>query len=449
MNRNGRFALLICDVFIYIFCVALAVGFRGDAAFDKVLLASGHWFMLAMLISLLYIFGAYDINHSTSSTKLMGRTALALVAEFFIILAAIYLGGKDRAGIFGRGILLGSFGLFGFFSLLLRWGVSSYFKKTLRKAKFLFVGTRELYEQVQADFKNNGFRSQAYFCLEEKQNTDHESIVGSWADLDRLISVPYQMVVVSLQKKLPLDAMHVLLKNRFESNRVRDVAQFYEEVWQKVPLNFLEPRWFLMAEGFQLMGNPIRQRLKRLMDVIVASTILILAFPIMIVAALAIVIESRGGALYSQVRTGKGGKDFVIYKFRSMVQNAEKDGAQWAQKNDARITGLGKFIRKTRIDELPQLFNILGGSMSFVGPRPERPEFVADLEKQIPFYNFRHMVQPGLTGWAQVLYPYGASIEDTKEKLQYDLYYIKNYSIWMDIAIVMKTVTVVLFGEGR
>jgi lipopolysaccharide/colanic/teichoic acid biosynthesis glycosyltransferase len=169
----------------------------------------------------------------------------------------------------------------------------------------------------------------------------------------------------------------------------------------------------------------------------------------MLITAVLIRLESSGGAIYKQVRTGKDGKDFTIFKFRSMRSDAEKNGAQWASQNDSRVTRIGNFIRKTRIDELPQLFNILRGTMSFIGPRPERPEFNRSLEKELSFYNLRHIVQPGLTGWAQVLYPYGASLEDAKEKLQYDLFYIKNYSLWMDISIVLKTITVVVFGRGR
>jgi lipopolysaccharide/colanic/teichoic acid biosynthesis glycosyltransferase len=169
----------------------------------------------------------------------------------------------------------------------------------------------------------------------------------------------------------------------------------------------------------------------------------------MLVTALLIKIESPGDILFRQIRTGKDGEPFSIFKFRSMRSDAEKDGAQWASKNDQRVTRVGKFIRLTRIDELPQLLNIFRGEMSFIGPRPERPEFNTLLEKEIPYYEMRHLVNPGLTGWAQVLYPYGASVEDSKEKLQYELYYIKNYSLLLDLQIVLKTVGVVLLGRGR
>lgn len=169
----------------------------------------------------------------------------------------------------------------------------------------------------------------------------------------------------------------------------------------------------------------------------------------MLLAFVAIKMESSGPVIFRQVRTGRDGKDFILYKFRSMRIDAEAKGAQWAVINDCRVTRIGNFMRKTRIDELPQLVNILSGNMSLVGPRPERPEFNKMLAEKIPFYNFRHSVHPGLTGWAQVLYPYGASIEDAEEKLQYELFYIKNYSLWLDVSIALKTVQVVLFGKGR
>jgi lipopolysaccharide/colanic/teichoic acid biosynthesis glycosyltransferase len=169
----------------------------------------------------------------------------------------------------------------------------------------------------------------------------------------------------------------------------------------------------------------------------------------MLLAAIAVKLESRGPAIFRQARTGLGGKEFEILKFRSMADDAERNGPQWAQKSDPRITRVGRVLRLLRIDELPQLVNVLKGEMSFIGPRPERPVFNATLEKEIPLYNLRHLVRPGITGWAQVMYPYGASVEDAREKLQYELYYIKNYSVLLDIGIVFKTLRVVLLGKGR
>jgi exopolysaccharide biosynthesis polyprenyl glycosylphosphotransferase len=187
---------------------------------------------------------------------------------------------------------------------------------------------------------------------------------------------------------------------------------------------------------------------KRLFDLILASLFLVVLWPFMLLTALAVKLESPGAVLYHQVRVGLNGRSFRIYKFRSMRQDAEKNGAVWAQKNDARVTRVGAFIRNTRLDELPQLYNVFAGHMSFVGPRPERPEFVTDLAQQIPFYEMRHKVKPGLMGWAQLKYPYGASVEDAKNKLQYDLYYTKNHSFFMDMLIMIQTVEIILLGKG-
>ena len=183
---------------------------------------------------------------------------------------------------------------------------------------------------------------------------------------------------------------------------------------------------------------------------ILAALLLLVFSPLMLLVALAIKLDSPGSVFYTQVRTGLHGKPFGVYKFRSMYQDAEKrGGAQWAKERDPRITRVGRWLRLTRIDELPQIVNVLRGEMSLIGPRPERPEFDVKLKQKIPYYDVRYLVKPGITGWAQVMYPYGASIEDAYEKLAYDLYYIKNYSFWLDLAIALKTVRVVLFGKGR
>jgi exopolysaccharide biosynthesis polyprenyl glycosylphosphotransferase len=185
------------------------------------------------------------------------------------------------------------------------------------------------------------------------------------------------------------------------------------------------------------------------MDLGLSFSLLCLVWPLMILVTVLIKLESKGPALYKQMRTGFKGRPFEVLKFRSMRQDAEADGAVWAKENDNRVTRIGKWIRLTRIDELPQLFNVFRGEMSFIGPRPERPEFDQMLEKEIPYYSMRYLVRPGITGWAQVMYPYGASVEDAKQKLEYDLYYIKNHRFWLDFIIVLRTVKIVLFRKGR
>jgi lipopolysaccharide/colanic/teichoic acid biosynthesis glycosyltransferase len=230
---------------------------------------------------------------------------------------------------------------------------------------------------------------------------------------------------------------------------VYDLSDFYERFFSKVPLFYLRHSWFVLNRGFLILENPISRRLKTVMDKTLALLFLVPGIPLMGLAALLVFLESGGPVLFRQERTGFRQRTFMVLKIRTMVKDAEKDGAKWASAGDSRITRIGRFLRVTRLDELPQLFNILRGDMSFIGPRPERPVFDEMLEKEIPFYTLRHVIQPGLTGWAQVLYPYGASIEDAWQKFEYDLYYIKNYTPLLDISILIKTVRVVLFGRGR
>lgn len=230
--------------------------------------------------------------------------------------------------------------------------------------------------------------------------------------------------------------------------QVTDLADFLEQRTGRICLEAVPTARVIFLDGFD---NSLPRVLgKRLFDIAVSTVGLLLAWPVML--GIAFMVRAQDGfrhpAIFKQVRTGQGGEDFVLYKFRSMIVDAEKNGAQWATRNDPRITRFGAFIRKTRLDELPQLWNVLKGDMSFVGPRPERPEFVQDLVHKIPFYDMRHRVKPGITGWAQVNYPYGDSEEDTRLKLQYDLYYIKNYSLFLDFTILMQTVQVVLFRKG-
>lgn len=241
--------------------------------------------------------------------------------------------------------------------------------------------------------------------------------------------------------------MQDLLECKLGGIRVTDLSSFIERERGQVLLESLNTSWLVFGEGFR--QNLVRETVKRAFDLAVSAVILTLSLPVMVFAAICIYLESGGPVLYRQERVGQGGKVFSIYKFRSMRTDAEKDGTpRWASANDDRTTRVGRIIRKLRIDELPQMFNVFKGEMSFVGPRPERPFFVRELTAKIPFYAARHSIKPGITGWAQVRYAYGASVDDTVEKLQYDLYYVKNHTLFLDILILIDTVEVVLWGKG-
>ena len=254
------------------------------------------------------------------------------------------------------------------------------------------------------------------------------------------------IVAVKEQRGGSLPLSH-LLNCRLRGVKILDLPAFYERVTGEVPVASLKSSWMIYGDGFRQDWG--RRFVKRAFDLTAAVLLLIITFPLMLTAALAILLSTGRPLVFSQERVGLGGKVFTLFKFRSMRTDAEHDGIpKWATSGDPRITPVGKFLRRTRMDELPQLFNVLRGEMSFVGPRPERPYFVEQLSEQVPFYGARHTVKPGLTGWAQVRYSYGASVEDAVKKLQFDLYYVKNHTFFLDLVILINTVRVVLRGEG-
>ena len=245
--------------------------------------------------------------------------------------------------------------------------------------------------------------------------------------------------------RVPMDE---LLACRIRGIPVLDLAGHSEKTRCEVPIDSLKGSWLVYGHGF-VQGDG-RRAIKRVFDILSSTVLLILCLPVMLLAAIAIKLESRGPVFYRQERVGLGGRSFMCIKFRSMRADAERDGvARWASKNDPRVTAVGSFLRKSRIDELPQLWSVLTGEMSLVGPRPERPSFVEQLKQNIPFYEIRHTVKPGITGWAQVRYHYGASLDDARRKHQFDLYYVKNNSLFLDLIVLIETVSVIVFREGQ
>jgi sugar transferase (PEP-CTERM system associated) len=238
-----------------------------------------------------------------------------------------------------------------------------------------------------------------------------------------------------------------LLDCKLSGTLITEAVDFYEREFSRIELSEINTSWMILSNQFRY--SRLRDKSKRMFDIVVSLIFLGITWPFMLLTALTIYLESGTPILYSQQRVGYKGRAFSIYKFRSMRQDAEKDGkAVWAKQNDSRVTKVGAFIRNTRLDELPQIFNVLRGEMSFVGPRPERPEFVEDLSQQLPYYDARHRVKPGLMGWAQLKYSYGASVDDAANKLVYDLYYVKNHSLLLDLLIVVQSVEVILLGKG-
>lgn len=319
----------------------------------------------------------------------------------------------------------------------------------LSSSRWLIIGTPEVLSLM--DKERVSHHLQGDFCYLSTATTGEipSGAIGHADHLDRFLDKRWTGIVVASLEEGRESMFRSLMRARLAGVRIYDLTEFWELHLRKLPVLHLHAGWVVLSHGFQLLHSPVSFRLKRLSDIILAALGLALAWPLMLLTAIAVRVTSPGPIFFAQERSGARGKPFVLYKFRSMRIDAEKNGAQWAAAKDPRVTSIGGFIRKVRLDELPQLWNILKGDMSFIGPRPERPVFNDQLAEQIPFYHLRHVVKPGLTGWAQVNYPYGASIEDALEKLQYDLWYIKHYSLFLDLRIILKTVRVVLFGMGR
>jgi sugar transferase (PEP-CTERM system associated) len=284
---------------------------------------------------------------------------------------------------------------------------------------------------------------------------DCEPVIPTAINRDHIDNLPEHVtllgaseVVLALEERrraLPLDD---LIRVKTTGVHVNELSTFFERETGRVDLDTLNPSWLIFSDGFS-SGRRLSSIAKRLFDITASLLLLALTFPVIIIMAIAVKLESKGSAFYLQTRVGLYNEPFRLVKLRSMRQDAEVNGeAVWAAENDPRITRVGNIIRMLRIDELPQIWNVLKGDMSFVGPRPERPEFVAGLEEQLKYYAERHMVKPGITGWAQINYPYGANLEDARHKLEYDLYYAKNYTPFLDLLILLQTLRVVLWPEG-
>lgn len=328
---------------------------------------------------------------------------------------------------------------------------SAFLAKTIRE-KVLIVGKNKAAYDLAKVMEAKNYHILG-FVTDNKSDwgVDEQGyiVAGPISDLLKIAGTQQVRQIVLALDSTALDPhMDTLLQARLSGYEVEELVTAFENVTDRVPVKYIQDRWLLLEQGFSLYSKDVVRKLKRTMDICIASMGLVIVSPLFPVVAILIRRESAGPAIFRQLRVGEGMREFTLYKFRSMCDNAEECGAVWAQENDPRVTRVGAFIRKTRIDELPQLINVLRGDMSLVGPRPERMQFVTELEKKIPYYYIRHTVKPGITGWAQIMYPYGASEEDALAKLEYELYYIKNMSLLLDMKILCRTIGVMLFGDG-
>lgn len=298
-------------------------------------------------------------------------------------------------------------------------------------------------------YGNGEMKNRVLDSIQHFQEYQYIDFTGAKEEFPKFVQENNISLIILCREKLASSEIREILAMKLKGVEVKSYFDYMIENEGKIEVEFITEEWLLQAYGFKILRSQIQNNIKRVFDIIMAIIIGVMTLPVMAVAAIIVRLESPGPIIYSQDRVGENGKEFKVHKFRSMRNDAEKDGAKWAQVNDPRVTKFGNFMRKTRIDELPQLINVLKGEMSFIGPRPERMVFIKELEKEIPYYNLRHMVKPGLTGWAQVMYPYGASVEDARRKLEYDLYYIKHHSLYLDMMIMFMTFKTVVFGKGR
>ena len=401
-----------------------------------VIINRGLGFRNAMIIvsALIAYYIANVYNVATSKYKLKDMTTVIVINGILMTVTTF-----SKIFTFYEGIIL--FGIITIFQIAFRYIV---IMGVVEKERVVFVGENDYTQDLLESVKKDG----QYVFTASLNNTDMK-VLGK--EIVEMYKTKKFDVLVDFTDKLLGDPKLTgkLLQYKLEGLQYYNYLEFYETYENKLPISHLSPKWFLENTGFEIYHNNFNLKAKRLLDLFFAMLIGIFAAPVIILAAIIVKLESKGPVFFIQERIGEGNRKFNIVKFRSMTTDAEKDGPQWASKNDNRVTKFGKIMRATRIDELPQLWNVLRGEMSFVGPRPEREFFIQQLEKEIPYYNLRHTVKPGLTGWAQVMYPYGASVEDAYRKLQYDLYYIKHHSIPFDVKVLLKTVTIVIFGKGR
>ncbi len=403
----------------------------------KVLAVSG------MALLGFYYFDLYDLQRGRN--ELYIRLLFALGGLSLLLAAVTYLFPAFLIGnnVFTIGLLLATAGLLSwrrFFEWLLQ--------KSFLRERVYVLGSGERAQRLVETLRTRpelGMEVIGWAGALQNGSLNRETLGHRLTELARYARV--DRVIVALEDRRSIMPVRELLELRLQGVKIDDATALLEKVSGKIEVDQLYPSWLIFSEGFRL--NPTFLLARRLVSILISLVLLILVLPLIPLIALAIRLNSPGPIFYRQRRVGQFGRVFYCYKFRTMRADAEADvGPTWAGDNDPRITPVGRFLRKMRLDELPQLWNVLRGDMGFVGPRPERPEFVEKLAVHIPYYHLRHIIRPGITGWAQINYHYGASIEESKEKLRYDLYYIKNISLSLDLYIVLQTIKTVVLGRG-
>ena len=457
-RANSRTSLLLLAEAAVVFGAIIgAVYLRLGAEDSYVELMLRQGFLKAGLATIFcltafYLFDLYDFIVMHDRRELVLRLVQALGLAWVALALAFY---AFPQLVLGRGISLIALPLA--LGLMVGWRVSIHWLLGHPDfgEKILIVGSGNLAVEVareMLDRPDAGYRIAGFVGTDPEllgKSLINPRVIGLTSELDEVVRREGidRIIVAMGERRGQLPTAELLQLSLAGTVNIEEGAAFYERVTGRVSLNMIRPSWLIFSSrGRQARISGIaRNTVHRIVALIGA----LCSLPIAIITAVLIKLDSRGPVLYKQERVGNNGGSFTVMKFRSMRTDAEKAGPVWASLDDDRTTRVGKIIRKLRIDEIPQFWNILRGDMDFVGPRPERPHFVAQLAEEIPYYEQRHLIAPGLTGWAQIKYPYGASIEDARQKLQYDLYYIKNQSLMLDAIILFETVKIILFGRGR
>ena len=442
-SRTKITAILLGDIVLFYasLFLSLLIRYRGEYISAAYSFAYAHAMpfsiVLVVWVLVFYLFELYrDKNFKPDITTLtLFGEALAInvaiaIAIFYFFFPVLGISPKTNLIIFVI--------LFGSIDYAFRLALGKIFVRRGMRNNALFIGdSPEMTKTIEFIRQNPqiGYAIGKWIKEEDGGFEDMRDVVED----ERINTLVIQSNII--KKSSTAKIVYQLLP---KGVRIFDFVDFYELVFRQIPLKEIEENWFI--EHIRPRG-PLYAFIRALSERVLAVLLLVLLSPIMILAAIAVAASSRGPIIYRQERVGKGERPFLIYKFRSMRVDAERDGARWSAPGDDRVTAVGRFLRATHIDEFPQLFNVLRGDISFVGPRPERPEFVADLKKKIPYYEVRHLIKPGITGWAQIGYRYGSSVEDAYRKLEFDIYYLKNMSFILDVLIILRTIKTVFVNE--
>ncbi|PLK26016.1 TIGR03013 family XrtA/PEP-CTERM system glycosyltransferase [Novosphingobium sp. TH158] len=416
----------------------------GSTADRAGLLAAFAGVMITVMISV-GVFGAESLR------SMRYATARLLVAISLGVIALSFVDWISGGAHFWRSVLAYAMALAIVFLIANRLVIGGFLGASAFRRRVLVLGAGNRADRLRklGERPESGFVIVGYIGMSDGPHTVEEAINRSAIhNLKRFVeNLGVSEVVLALEERRNSLPLQDLLRMKTAGVHVNDFSSFIERETGRVDLDTVNPSWLIFSDGFS-SGRAVSSAAKRVFDIAASTLLLVLTAPIIALFAIIVKLDSKGPAFFRQTRVGLYGQHFDLIKLRSMRTDAEVNGAQFAQQNDPRVTRVGRFIRKVRIDELPQTWSVLKGEMSFVGPRPERPEFVSDLEEKLPYYAERHMVKPGITGWAQINYPYGANLEDSRHKLEYDLYYAKNYTPFLDLLILLQTLRVVLWHEG-